>query len=77
MMNSKIGARELEILNYLEEHGETTYAQIVAEFAPTVRGCFQYGVMDRRLERMEQKGFILIGHNGRKTIKLREHKLTN
>jgi hypothetical protein len=68
----KIGPRELEIINYLEEHGETTYAQIAAEFSPTVRGCPQYSVIDRRLDRMEQKGFILVGHNGRKTIKLRE-----
>ncbi len=70
-MTTKIGKRELEIIEYLQQRGKQSYAQIAAEFAPIRRGLPEYNVIDRRLDRMEMKGYILVEHDGRKMIRLR------
>lgn len=60
---SKIGQRELEIIEYLQQKGEAAYAQLLEMFSPTVRNptgkeYLQYEICADRLRRMVGKGFI-------------------
>lgn len=53
----KIGTRELEILEYLQENKEASYSEVVAKFSsPTERT----DVIEDRIYRMKDKGYITI-----------------
>lgn len=62
---SKIGARELEIVEYLQEKGEESYTQLLVIFSPVNhaiggRTYNQYNICEDRLRRMQKKGLIVI-----------------
>jgi hypothetical protein len=65
-MGFKIGARELEIIEYLQERGEVSYGRLLTDFVP-LPSYDTHSTMNR-LERMVEKGLIQIVND--KTVRL-------
>ena len=71
----KIGERELEIIEYLQEKGKETYVQLLVMFSPTIRSpkgkaYRQFNTVEDRLLRMREKGLIAIEDDGLRTVRL-------